>query len=271
MIFRTQTSTTCHINSQCVFAFITYYSWFFGKIKRADAEKKLLAPGNPHGTYLIRESESQPGSYSLSMREMDSVKHYRIRTHDNGSFYIAPRAIFRTLRDLVEHYKKDADGLCTNLTRVCPQGAQPQTEGLSYNTKDAWEISRTSLQLRQRLGAGNFGEVWAGVWNNTTAVAVKTLKPGTMTPQAFLQEASIMKKLRHDNLVQLYAVCSQDEPLYIVTEFMTNGSLLDFLQKGDGQFLQLPVLIDMAAQVSSAVHRRSVFPPPCTLAAAQSD
>lgn len=41
-------------------------------------------------------------------------------------------------------------------------------------------------------------------------------------PEAFLQEAQIMKKLRHDKLVPLYAVVSE-EPIYIVTEFMTKG------------------------------------------------
>lgn len=68
--------------------------------------------------------------------------------------------------------------------------------------------------------------VWlcdAGTWNGTTKVAIKTLKPGTMSPEAFLQEAQIMKKLRHDKLVPLYAVVSE-EPIYIVTEFMGKGT-----------------------------------------------
>lgn len=51
---------------------------------------------------------------------------------------------------------------------------------------------------------------------------MKTLKPGTMSPKAFLEEAQIMKLLRHDKLVQLYAVVSE-EPIYIVTEFMCYG------------------------------------------------
>lgn len=51
---------------------------------------------------------------------------------------------------------------------------------------------------------------------------MKTLKPGTMSPEAFLEEAQIMKRLRHDKLVQLYAVVSE-EPIYIVTEFMSQG------------------------------------------------
>lgn len=61
-----------------------------------------------------------------------------------------------------------------------------------------------------------------GTWNGTTRVAIKTLKPGTMSPEAFLQEAQVMKKLRHEKLVQLYAVVSE-EPIYIVTEYMGQG------------------------------------------------
>lgn len=62
---------------------------------------------------------------------------------------------------------------------------------------------------------------------------------GTMDPKDFLAEAQIMKKLRHTKLIQLYAVCTMEEPIYIITELMKNGSLLDFLQGSnfDGYFL----------------------------------
>lgn len=53
---------------------------------------------------------------------------------------------------------------------------------------------------------------------------------GSMNPDDFLAEASIMKRLRHPNLIQLYAVCTIEEPIYIITELMKNGSLLDYLQ-----------------------------------------
>lgn len=58
------------------------------------------------------------------------------------------------------------------------------------------------------------------------------LLSGTMDPKDFLAEAQIMKKLRHPKLIQLYAVCTQDEPIYIVTELMRHGSLLEYLQGG---------------------------------------
>lgn len=54
----------------------------------------------------------------------------------------------------------------------------PAPFDLSYKTVDQWEIDRNSVQLLKRLGSGQFGEVWEGLWNNTTPVAVKTLKPG---------------------------------------------------------------------------------------------
>jgi serine/threonine protein kinase len=52
------------------------------------------------------------------------------------------------------------------------------TSGLSHSTRDQWEIERSSLKFVRKLGHGQFGEVWEGLWNNTTPVAIKTLKPG---------------------------------------------------------------------------------------------
>lgn len=54
---------------------------------------------------------------------------------------------------------------------------------------------------------------------------MKTLKPGTMTVEAFLDEANVMKTLQHDKLVRLYAVVTKTEPIYIITEYMANGTL----------------------------------------------
>ncbi|KAK4004981.1 hypothetical protein OUZ56_006707 [Daphnia magna] len=226
--------------------------WYFGKIKRIEAEKKLLLPDNEHGAFLVRDSESRRNDYSLSVRDGDTVKHYRIRQLDEGGFFISRRTAFRTLQELVEHYSADADGLCVNLRKPCIQIEKPVTAGMSYNTRDQWEIDRTSLKFVRKLGHGQFGEVWEGLWNNTTPVAIKTLKPGTMDPKDFLAEAQIMKKLRHSKLIQLYAVCTAEEPIYIITELMKNGSLLEFLQ-GKGRNLKLAQLIDMAAQIASGM------------------
>lgn len=51
-----------------------------------------------------------------------------------------------------------------------------------------------------------------------------------MDPKDFLREAHIMKNLRHPKLIQLYAVCTLEDPIYIITELMRHGSLLEYLQ-----------------------------------------
>lgn len=68
----------------------------------------------------------------------------------------------------------------------------------------------------------------------------------------FLAEAELMMKLQHPKLIRLHAVCTTEEPIYIVTELMKNGSLLDYL-KSKGSHLKLNVLIGMAVQIASAM------------------
>ena len=50
--------------------------------------------------------------------------------------------------------------------------------GLSYDTRDDWEIPRSSLKFVRRLGHGQFGQVHEGLWNEKVPVAIKSLKPG---------------------------------------------------------------------------------------------
>lgn len=47
--------------------FSTYSRWFFGKIPRAKAEE-MLNKQRKDGAFLIRESESAPGDFSLSVK-----------------------------------------------------------------------------------------------------------------------------------------------------------------------------------------------------------
>ncbi|EHB08970.1 Proto-oncogene tyrosine-protein kinase Yes [Heterocephalus glaber] len=60
------------------------------------------------------------------------------------------------------------------------------------------------------------------------------------------QTEGYLKKQLHSELQAIPA-----EPIYIVTEFMSKGSLLDLLKEGDGKYLNLPQLVDMAAQIAN--------------------
>lgn len=221
-------------------------------MKRVDAEKLLMTSLNRYGSYLVRDSGTTPGDYVISVRDKERVRHYRARRLDDGGFFVTRRATFDTIVDLVVYYQQQADGLCVNLICPCVHSEKPQTAGLSRQANEEWEIDRNEITIVKKLGAGDFAEVWEGLWNHTTAVAVKMLKQDYVSMQELPQVASVMKKLRHQKLIQLYAMCTKEEPIYIITELMKHGSLLDYL-RGEGRFLKFPQLVDMSAQVAAGM------------------
>ncbi|XP_013912696.1 PREDICTED: tyrosine-protein kinase Blk-like, partial [Thamnophis sirtalis] len=196
--------------------------------------------------YLAKE-----GAFSLSVRDIisqgDIVKHYKISTMDQGGYYICPRTTFSSLQELVKHYSTKDNGLCQRLRYPC-KSLTPQVPWAA----DEWEIPRDTIKLIKKLGAGQFGDVWMGYYKNNVKVAVKTLKEGSMAPDAFLAEANLMKRLQHNKLVRLHAVVTQ-QPIYIVTEYMANGSLLDFFNTNEGRNLSLAKLIDFSAQIAEGM------------------
>ncbi|NXX38573.1 SLAP2 protein, partial [Tricholaema leucomelas] len=110
----------CHVPSSCVAK--VRHRWLYEGISRQKAEELLLRPGNRHGAFLIRESQTRQGCYSLSVRHgggWHSVSHYRIQRLDNGWVYIAPGLTFPSLHRLVEHYSELGEGLCCPLGEPC--------------------------------------------------------------------------------------------------------------------------------------------------------
>nr|KAF6423923.1 src-related kinase lacking C-terminal regulatory tyrosine and N-terminal myristylation sites [Rousettus aegyptiacus] len=67
------------------------------------------------------------------------------------------------------------------------------------------------------------------------------------------KEIQTLKSLCHERLIRLHAVCSAGEPVYVVTELMSKGSLQAFLGSPEGRALSLPVLLDFACQVAEGM------------------
>ncbi|KAJ1116464.1 hypothetical protein NDU88_004675 [Pleurodeles waltl] len=115
-----------------------------------------------------------------------------------------------------------------------------------------WELRRSEITLLEELGSGQFGTVQRGRWKGKYDVAVKMIKEGSMSEDDFMDEAQTMMKLSHPKLVKLYGVCTQQYPIYIVTEYMANGSLLNYLQK-NRSVLQPFHLTEMCYNVCEAM------------------
>ena len=88
-----------------------------------------------------------------------------------------------------------------------------------------------------------------------TSLSSRTFHPfsptGTMEVADFVAEAEVMKRIQHPNLLQLYAVCTEREPIFIVTELIKYGNLLDYLRTGVGQFLTMHQMIDDISQIAA--------------------
>lgn len=94
--------------------------------------------------------------------------------------------------------------------------------------------------------------VHLGEWRAHVQVAIKAVSEGSMSEEDFIGEAEVMMKLSHPKLVQLYGVCTQQKPLYIVTEFMENGCLLNYLRDRKGK-LRKEMLLSMCQDISEGM------------------
>uniref|UniRef100_A0A0K0FYI6 Tyrosine-protein kinase n=1 Tax=Strongyloides venezuelensis TaxID=75913 RepID=A0A0K0FYI6_STRVS len=229
------------------------FPWYHGKISRNDSE--VLLSSGINGSFLVRESESSPGQFSITVRYDTRVYHYRINVDRNNYLYITPEAKFKTLGELIQHHSIEADGLICHLQYPAVKKQKGLTVfSLSPTRSDEWEMDRNEIVMRNQIGSGQYGDVYEGYWKTTgKTVAVKTLKEETMPIHEFLTEAAIMKDLSHPNLVSLIGICTREAPLFIITEFMNKGNLLDYLRKIEKDSLPASVMLYMASQVASGM------------------
>ena len=152
------------------------HSWFFGGITRAEAE--LVLSSGINGSFLIRESESKRGQYSISLRYDGRVFHYRVHTCSvTNKCYVTPESKFDTLMELVKHHCKNSDGLTTTLHYPAPNPKKPPVYSMSPDDFDEWEFDRANLEMGQKLGGGQYGEVYrAVIKGRNITVAVKTFR-----------------------------------------------------------------------------------------------
>lgn len=109
------------------------------------------------------------------------------------------------------------------------------------NTGAKWfrvaELDEATNGFSQRnlIGQGAFGVVYKGILADGTIVAVKQLIDlESEGDEEFINEAEIISKIRHRNLLSLRGFCVTSDPIngkrrYLVYDFMSNGSLDDHL------------------------------------------
>lgn len=90
--------------------------------------------------------------------------------------FVTSECRFNTLAELVHHHSMHADGLITLLLYPAPKRNKPTVFALSPEP-DEWEIDRTDIVMKHKLGGGQYGDVYEAIWKRyNVTVAVKTLK-----------------------------------------------------------------------------------------------
>ncbi|CAN9515179.1 unnamed protein product [Ophioblennius macclurei] len=231
------------------------FNWYCKNMNRSQAEQ-LLKTENKDGGFLVRDS-SKAGKYTVSLltkaggESIGSCRHYNICTTAQGQFYLAEKHNFDTIPELINYHQHNAAGMVSRLKYIVSNQPQPpSTAGLGYGE---WEIDPRSLIFIKELGTGQFGVVKYGKWKGQHDVAIKMIREGSMSEDDFIEEAKVMMKLRHENLVHLYGVCTKQRPIYIVTEFLSNGCLLTYLREGLTQHPTPIQLLEMCKDVSEGM------------------
>ena len=214
-------------------------TWFHGKIKREEAEKLLLKDVQeaPDGMFLVRESTNFPGDYTLCVVFQGKVEHYRVIAEKN-SLTIDEEEYFENLTKLVEYYRLDADGLCTKLTEAKAQHRHVYRDvNIDAFKAAGWLINENDVKIQEKIGKGEFGDVMLGLYNGKK-VAIKSMKDvQTRNAKRFLAEATVMTSLQHPNLVNLLGLILDKLSYKIVTEYLSKGSLLDYLRSRGRQYV----------------------------------
>lgn len=77
--------------------------WYYGSVTRHQAECALNERG-VEGDFLVRDSESSPSDFSVSLKASGKNKHFKVQLVDN--VYCIGQRRFHSMDELVEHYKK---------------------------------------------------------------------------------------------------------------------------------------------------------------------
>ncbi|MFH4983249.1 hypothetical protein AB6A40_009958 [Gnathostoma spinigerum] len=104
--------------------------WFHTGISGREAETLLVEEGKI-GTYLVRESQSTPGQFAISVKTGDNKVTHIMIFNEDGRFDIKGGATFATIGELLEHYVRnpmvDQAGTVVPLKQPLPSTRVPAT------------------------------------------------------------------------------------------------------------------------------------------------
>ncbi|KAK9178281.1 hypothetical protein WN944_024426 [Citrus x changshan-huyou] len=101
------------------------------------------------------------------------------------------------------------------------------------------------------IGRGGFGSVYGARLEDGMTIAIKVFHQQCASAlKSFEAECEVLKNIRHRNLIKVISSCSNDDFKALVLEYMSNGSLEDWLHSSNyvlNIFQRLNIMIDVAS------------------------
>ncbi|XP_061361259.1 serine/threonine-protein kinase STY46-like [Gastrolobium bilobum] len=119
---------------------------------------------------------------------------------------------------------------------------------------DVWKIDARCLRYEKKIASGSFSDLYKGTFCNQD-VAIKVLKGENLNEniqKEFAQEVYILSKIQHKNVVKFVGACTNPPNFYLVTEYLSGGSMYHFLRM-QKTVLALPSLLNIAIDVSEGM------------------
>ena len=122
-----------------------------------------------------------------------------------------------------------------------------------------------AFQLGNCIGKGAYASVYRALnLENGNIVAVKRFETSVLSTEdleSFKQEVAILKNLSHPNVVTYYDSITTEAHVYLILEFVENGSLLSSLKQFAGRFPEklVAVYTRQVLQGLAYIHGRGVI------------
>ncbi|XP_037077407.1 tyrosine-protein kinase Fer-like [Pollicipes pollicipes] len=207
--------------------------WFHGVLPREEVVRLLVNDGD----YLVRQTTRNEETQVVLSVAWGGHKHFIVQTTSDGQFRFEGPS-FPSIQELIA-YQHECGLAVTNKSGAVLRQAI---------LRERWELNNDDVELIDKIGRGNFGDVYKARLHLTSElVAVKTCKVTLPDEQKrkFLQEGRILKQYDHPNIVRFIGIAVQKQPIMIVMELVPGGSLLSYLRSK-----QLGSALDVGAQLA---------------------
>ena len=87
------------------------------------------------------------------------------------------------------------------------------------------ELKKATKGFTKEIGRGACGAVYKGVLSDNRIAAIKRLNEANQGEDVFLAEVSIIGRLNHMNLIDMWGYCAEGKRRLLVYEYMEHGSL----------------------------------------------